>query len=118
MVRKHSGALTTEYMFILISDTALHRIPLCLHLHLVTELLKASGTKKKNKNARKDRRAVVRFHRQYICGKHRERLREGGGVNGRLPLASLTVFSGKQRSIDGPTFEGCALSFSERSKLS
>lgn len=46
-VRKHSGALTTEYMFILMSDTALYRIPLCLHLHVVTELLKASGTKKK-----------------------------------------------------------------------
>lgn len=47
MVRKHSGALTTEYKFILMSDTALYRIPLCLHLHVVTKLLKASGTKKK-----------------------------------------------------------------------
>lgn len=88
MVRKHSGALTTEYMFILMSDAALYRIPLCLHLHLVTELLKASGTKK---NTRKESRAVVRFHRQYICNKHRERVREGEGVNRRLPLASLTV---------------------------
>lgn len=76
MVRKRSGALTTEYMFIFKSDTALYRIPPCLHLHLVTELLKASGTKKM-----REKRAVRSFgftdnisavNTERGCGKEKE----------------------------------------------